>query len=153
MFVAETLAKNAAGLDKSGIDLRFTVDGHTHDKNNVKGDMGRKSLKSSLNKAWPDNANNNNSLTDMAYIFTKIFNEWKSNGQPATTLLVLTDGVWSKTETQALNQIILDLARHDQHHAGNRHFSIQFIRFGDTPFTKERLQWLDDELCRLSNLR
>jgi hypothetical protein len=37
-FVAETLAKNAAGLDKSGIDIKFTVDGSRHNKNDLKGD-------------------------------------------------------------------------------------------------------------------
>jgi hypothetical protein len=152
-FVAETLAKNAAGLDKSGIDVRFTVDGHRHDKDGLKGDAGRTSLKKALKSAWPEHPPNDNALTDMASIFTNIFKEWKCNGKRATTLLVLTDAVWSKTEAAALHQTILSIARQDELHAGSRHFSIQFIRFGDEELEKKRLQWLDDGLCTENNLR
>jgi hypothetical protein len=61
--------------------------------------------------------------------------------------------VWSKTEAAALHKTILDIARQDQRHAGNRHFSIQFIRFGDGETEKARLQWLDDGLCAENSLR
>ncbi|KAF1942093.1 hypothetical protein EJ02DRAFT_454596 [Clathrospora elynae] len=153
MFVAETLAKNAAGLDKSGFDLKLTVDGHTHDKRGLKRDSGRQTLKKVLNAAWPDNNQNENSLTDMAHVFANIFKEWKRDGQRATTLLVLTDAVWSKTEASALHKTILDIARQDQNHAGQRHFSIQFVRVGNSSVEEEKLQWLDDKLCAEHNLR
>jgi hypothetical protein len=152
-FVAETLAKNAAGLDKSGIDVRFTVDGYRHDKERLKGDAGRSTLRKALKSAWPEHPPNDNALTDMARIFANILQEWKCNGKRATTLLVLTDAVWSKTEATALHNTILDIAKQDQVHAGSRHFSIQFIRFGDEELEKSRLQWLDDGLCMKNNLR
>ena len=49
-FVTETLAKSAAGLDKSGFDLKFTIDGHKHDAQRLKGDPGRKKLKKAFKR-------------------------------------------------------------------------------------------------------
>jgi hypothetical protein len=152
-FVAETLAKNAAGLDKSSFDVKLTIDGHRHDRTRLKGDSGRSALKKTLKAAWPEYKANDNAFTDMARIFSDICKEWKGNGRPSTTLLALTDAVWSKTDLKALNETILSIAEHDQQHAGNRHFSIQFIRFGDTNVPKELLQELDDNLCVANNLR
>ncbi|CAI9634656.1 unnamed protein product [Alternaria burnsii] len=152
-FVAQTLAKNAAGLDKSGFDVKFTVDGHTHNQVRLKGDLGRKKLKKVLKAAWPEYKENNHVTTDMTRVFKDISRDWNRGGQPATTLLVFTDGVWSNTNLDSLNKIILDIAEKDQSHAGNRHFSIQFIRFGDEEAQKTLLQTLDDGLCVAHNLR
>jgi hypothetical protein len=152
-FVAQTLAKKAAGLDKSGFDLKFTVDGHKHDEKNLKGDPGRTTLKKALNAAWPERYANSNATSDMARVFATIFQEWNCTNRPATTLLVLTDGVWPKTNLENLNKIILDIAGKDDLSTGNRHFSIQFIRFGDEAPEKARLQWLDDHLCVDCGLR
>ncbi|KAG9195926.1 hypothetical protein G6011_01047 [Alternaria panax] len=152
-FVAQTLAKKAAGLDKSGFDLKFTVDGHIHNKKNLKGDSGRNKLKRALKATWPEYKPSSHVTTDMTRVFADVFQEWRREDQPATTLFVLTDGVWSNTDLDALNSIILDIARQDQLHAGNRHFSIQFIRFGDDDPGKARLQWLDDGLCVGNDLR
>jgi len=152
-FVAQTLALNAANLDKSGFDLKFTVDGHRHNDKRLKGDSGRRTLKKALKEAWPEYKPNKHATTDMAQVFENIFKEWGSVGSPATTLLVLTDAVWSKTKLDTLNKTILDIARLDQRRAGYRHFSIQFIRFGEEGAMKARLQWLDDCLCADHNLR
>jgi hypothetical protein len=152
-FVAQTLAKNAAGLDKDGFDLKFTVDGHRHDQVCLKGESGRKKLKKALKAAWPEYKENDHVTTNMARVFEQINQQWSRSGRRATTLLVLTDGVWSNTDLEALNKIILDIAQRDQLHAGNRHFSIQFIRFGDEEIERARLQWLDDALCSGNNLR
>jgi hypothetical protein len=152
-FVTQTLAKNAAGLDKSGFDVKFTVDGHTHNEERLKGDSGRRKLKRALRAAWPEYQSNDHATTDMAKVFANIFGEWNRSNRPATTLLVLTDGVWSKTDLNTLNETILGIARSDKRHAGSRHFSIQFIRFGDGALERARLQWLDDHLCAENNLR
>ncbi|KAL1793591.1 hypothetical protein ACET3X_008573 [Alternaria dauci] len=152
-FVAQTLAKNAAGLDRNGFDLKFTVDGHTHNQERLKGDSGRKKLKKVLKAAWPEYKENNHVTTNMAQVFKNISDDWNRSGQPATTLFVLTDGVWSNTDLDALNKTILDIAEKDQSHAGNRHFSIQFVRFGDEEAQRTRLQTLDDGLCVAHNLR
>jgi len=152
-FVAQTLAKNAAGLAKDGIDVKFTVDGNTHNENYVKGDAGRKRLQKALRAAWPEYKPTNHATTDMAKVFRDVYHEWGRTGQPASTLLVLTDGVWSKTNPDTLNNTILDIARLDQRHTGNRHFSIQFIRFGEGDSEKARLQWLEDYLCADHKLR
>ena len=152
-FVAETLAKKVAGLDKSGIDIRFTVDGDIHRERGLKGDSGRRELKRALKAAWPEYKPNAHATSDMAKTFTDVFHEWRHIGQPATTLLVLTDGVWSKTDLNTLNTTILDIAQRDQRNAGKRYFSIQFIRFGDAVAERARLQWLEDHLCADHKLR
>lgn len=154
VFVAETLAKNAAGLDRSGVDVRFTIDGHKHNKKDLRGDSGRETLKKALKAAWPDNTPHTSSSTDMARVLDEIRREWSQTGRRATTLLVLTDGVWSNTNDRDLEETILSIAEHDQQHAGNRHFSIQFIRFGDDDVQhKQKLERLDDKLCQEKGLR
>jgi hypothetical protein len=147
-FVAETLAKHAAGLDKDGIDLIFTVDGATLNIPKIKGESGRRLLQGALKKAWPEDAKSDATMVDMARILTAIYKTWNSKGKnpPATTLLILTDGDWSKTDHGALNDIILDFAKREPQHVGPRHFSIQLIRFGEE--NKAKLTWLDDQLCQ-----
>ncbi|KAH7390460.1 hypothetical protein BKA66DRAFT_568405 [Pyrenochaeta sp. MPI-SDFR-AT-0127] len=148
MFVAETLAKKAAGLDKDGIDLVFTVDGHAHNQRDMVGDAGRKRLRASLNSAAPEDTDNENSQTDMLHTLTNIVQVWRSKGRPATTLLVLTDGIWRRTVPNLFDESIVNLSKEttaDQR-TGSRPFSIQFIRFGEEGF--ERLRYLDDDLCK-----
>jgi hypothetical protein len=151
IFVVETLAKTAAGLDKDGIDLMFTVDSEACDRPNLRGKFGRMVLKEALQKAWPPNTGNNESQTNVGQIVSKIYDTWKCKGQKATTLLILTDGNWSETDEGSLNETILRFARKEKQIVGNRHFSIQLIRFGE--HHKDRLQWLDDSLCKLHGLK
>lgn len=148
-FVVETLAKTAAGLDKDGLDLMFTVDSETCNRPNLKGKSGRLTLKDALRQAWPPNTGNNDSHTNMGQVVSTIYNTWKSKGRKATTLLILTDGNWSEADENTLNTNILKFAHEDKQRAGNRHFSIQLIRFGEQH--KKRLQWLDDQLCQQHN--
>jgi hypothetical protein len=145
-FVAETLAKNAAGLDKDGIDLMFTVSGKTLNIPKIKGDNGRQALKDAMRRSWPEDTKSNDTSADMGQVLDDVYKNWKSKGTKPMTLLVLTDGDWSKTDHAALNQIILDFAKSDTQRAGPRHFSIQLIRFGEEH--KAKLTWLDDQLCQ-----
>lgn len=152
-FVAETLAMNAAGIDKSGIDLRFTVDGSTRNANEISGDSGRKTLRERLGAAWPERRQKDNVTTDMAAMFQNLYKEWEHQHKPATTLFVFTDGKWTRKDTTALHESILRFAKQDRRSTGKRHFSIQFIRFGDDEVDKQQLQWLDDGLCSSRDLR
>jgi hypothetical protein len=144
-FVAETLAKNAAGLDKDGIDLMFTVGAKARNIPKIKGDNGRQALKEALRKSWPEDAKSDDTSVDMGQVLADVYKTWKRKGERSTTLLVLTDGDWSKTDHPALNQIILNFAKLEDR-AGPRHFSIQLIRFGEEH--KDKLSWLDDYLCQ-----
>lgn len=173
IFVVETLAMNAAGIDKSGIDLRFTVEGSRHNANDIVGDNGRRVLKEKLRAAWPEHKPKPNATTDMTAILESIYKEWRRNHQPATTLYVFTDGKWSTESLPALRLVaknphsphdiilnppplhkaIMAIAEQDRQRTGNRHFSIQFIRFGDSPPDTEHLQWLDDHLCESHKYR
>lgn len=172
-FVVETLAMNAAGIDKSGIDLHFTVEGSRHNANNIVGDTGRRLLKEKLQKAWPERNPKPSATTDMTAILQNIYKEWHRNRRPATTLYVFTDGKWSTEDLTALRHVaknpnspheiirnppplhkaIMAFAEQDRQQTGHRHFSIQFIRFGDDPPDKEHLQWLDDYLCESHKYR
>lgn len=151
VFVAETLAKNAAGLDKDGIDLVFTVDGHDHNQKNMVGDAGRRQLRASLEAAAPEETEDEKSHTDMLQTLDNIVGGWKNKGRPATTLLVLTDGLWRNTDPDAFNNAIIRLVTDAtaNKRTGSRPFSIQFIRFGEKG--AERLRYLDDELCKRSS--
>lgn len=150
-FVAETLAKKVAGLDEDGIDVRFTVGGRKHNKAFLKGDNGRKAFRQSLDNAWPANTQNENTLTDMNQMFNEVLGDWTRKQRPATTLLVLTDGVWVKTSDAQIQKTILQFAEATKTSVvGRRHFSIQFIRFGE--LGTERLRWLDDEFSKAHGL-
>lgn len=103
VFVAETLALQAAGLDSDGFDVEFTLDGGAHNKTGLKGDTGRQQLRICLDAAAADKTNNESSQTDMLTVFKHIVTTWRIKGQPPTTLLVLTDGVLKRI-TKALTK-------------------------------------------------
>lgn len=151
VFVAETMVKKAAGLDKNGVDLRFTVDGSKHNRNGLKADAGRKEFRSALNAAEPENSANPEFQTDMHHTLNDIVKQWKNNGKPDTTLLILTDGKWENTMESLVDNTIIDIAGELSGKSGPRSFSIQFIRFGEECAYK--LAKLDNELCKSRRLR
>jgi hypothetical protein len=153
-FVAETLSKKVAGLDRNGIDLRFTIKGHEFDKTNLKGDSGRRDFAKAIDKArpWPASSKDHFVATNMDQILQSIFKEWRTSSRKATTLIVLTDGSWEGTiPRDAINKTILDFAKEHLHKKHkSRHFSMGFIRFGETEV--KRLRSLDDDLCTHNGL-
>ncbi|KAF2031395.1 hypothetical protein EK21DRAFT_88108 [Setomelanomma holmii] len=153
VFVAETLAKRAAGLDGNGVDLMFTVDGHGHNKCSLKGEAGRRSFRTALDSAAPEYSGNRDLQTDMHMTLDAIVRNWRVQGKKATTLLILTDGVWAKTMENLVDNLILGLAEEATRstNVGKRPFSIQFIRFGEACAGK--LSMYDNELCSKRHLR
>ncbi|KAI4928942.1 hypothetical protein J4E85_005564 [Alternaria conjuncta] len=149
-FVAETLAKKAAGLDKDGIDVYFTVAGDEYNQKDLVGESGRQQLQTALSNATPDHVDREGCQTDMCDAFSKISHNWKEKGKPATTLLVLTDGIWKETNDVLFDQAVIKVAEDPiaatTKQTGKRLFSIQFIRFGEEGY--ERLRSLDDDLCK-----
>ena len=113
MFVAETLAMKAAGLDRDGIDVYFTVDGDAHNLKALVGDGGRQRLRKALLNAAPDNIDHKDSQTNMLEVLFRIAENWRTKGKSATTLLVLTDGLWKKTNNDVFDDAIIDLAQVD----------------------------------------
>lgn len=156
VFVAETLAKRAAGLDKTGIDLIFTVGGREFNQTRLKGDQGRLEFRQALERAEPDTLDNFDNQTDLYATLEKIIAAWKKDGRPPTTLLILTDGIWKSTIPNNVDNIILNVAQNlsttsNNSSVGKRPFGIQFIRFGESG--KQKLEMLDNELCRRRDLR
>jgi Flp pilus assembly pilin Flp len=153
VFVAETLVKKAAGLDKSGVDVVFTVEGNKHNQCRLKGDAGRQQFRKALDGAEPDYSDKIELQTDMHKTLDDVVTNWRGNNRPATTLIVLTDGVWKKTMQNLVNHTILNLAEEvtNNKNLGPRPFGMQFIRFGETSFQK--LWELDNELCAKRGFR
>lgn len=149
-FVAETLCMKVAGLDKNGIDLRFTVGGRTRNRTKLRGENGRAQFRRSIHEAKPKIPvdEEHHARTDMKAVLHEIFKEWRENERKATTLIILTDGVWESTiPSDAADKEIVAFAKEVQEIKAfaPRHFSIGFVRFGEDK--KARLQRLDDELC------
>jgi hypothetical protein len=154
VFVAETLLKRAARLDKSGVDLIFTVAGHHHNKSGLKGEQGEQQFREALDAAEPDNSNSREHQTDLHQTLESIIKKWNAERRPETTVLILTDGAWHGTLQNTVDDTILNLAQEistNKKHVGKRPFGLQFIRFGEAHH--EKLWRLDDELCKKRNLR
>ncbi|PVI05816.1 hypothetical protein DM02DRAFT_71636 [Periconia macrospinosa] len=150
-FVAETLCMKVAGLDKSGVDLKFTVLGHLRNKKNLRGSSGRAQFRKSINEAKPEisTEEERHARTDMQTVLREIFQEWRKDERPKTTLLIFTDGEWESTiPYDAADNEIVSFAKEVQETKSfaPRHFSIGLVRFGEN--NKTRLQYLDDELCK-----
>jgi hypothetical protein len=158
-FVAETLSRKVAGLDKSGIDVKFTVNGHLHNRVNLRGEKGRAAFTKALHESQPPQLLSEDYFlsTDMNQVFMEIFREWRdpTRGQEKpTTLIVLTDGEWRGTQPSlTLNNTIVEFGKEvlSQKRYNPRHFSIGFVRFGDTQ--KLKLEELDDKLCDANGLQ
>jgi hypothetical protein len=153
VFVAETLLKRAARLDKSGVDLIFTVAGHHHNKSRLKGEQGEQQFRKALDAAQPDNSNSREHQTDLHKTLESIIEDWNTE-RPETTVLILTDGAWHGTLQNTVDDTIINLAQEistNQKHVGKRPFGLQFIRFGEAHH--EKLWRLDNELCKKRNLR
>lgn len=151
-FVVYTLSKKVAGLDKSGIDLRFTVHyPKNHDLKRLKGEEGRRKIKEALDAARPSS----DRTTDMDKVLRVLFEEWRRSHGPPTTLIIFTDGIWGDTDVHAFEKKLIEglklvQGRHSGHE--NHYFTIQFVRFGDDPNAIERLQKWDDDLCNSHRL-
>jgi hypothetical protein len=158
-FVAETLSRKVAGLDKSGIDVKFTVNGHLYNRGNLRGEKGRAAFTKVLYESQPPPLLSEDYFlsTDMNQVFMEIFREWRdpTRGQEKpTTLIVLTDGEWRGTQPSlTLNNTIVEFGKEvlSQKRYNPRHFSIGFVRFGDTQ--KLKLEELDDKLCDANGLQ
>jgi hypothetical protein len=145
-FVAVTLAMKLAGLDKDGIDVRFTIDPENLNLSGLKGDKGIKRLKATLLKAYPEEPKNEYDQfnTDICEVLDSIFKEKKPG--KAMTVITLTDGIWKGTVpcTKIHKKLIWFADTLAKRGSKERDFSIQFVRFGSEK--KEDLQYLDNQL-------
>ncbi|KAF2668397.1 hypothetical protein BT63DRAFT_456036 [Microthyrium microscopicum] len=152
-FIVETLAQHMTGCVENGLSLYFTnsLDSLPMVKSNV-ADKFREVLLSP--QIW-QREGRVEKRTDMAEILQKRYTEYlqlpKSSPPRASTLLVITDGLWSdmepenKVETELVAFIRAMTSRWPN--LKDRHYTIQFIRVGHDPTSKSRLQRLDDQLC------
>ncbi|TID14705.1 Protein kinase domain-containing protein isoform 1 [Venturia nashicola] len=154
LFTLETLYLKIDGLDKNGVDLRFTDRNKSNcNKAELKKSGGRTMLVRSMNKAQPLAANMSDERvrTNMKEVLSPILQKFFASRQnKRMTLIVLTDGMWEGSVTeQGVAEKIRDFYKswHDMWHiVEDRWFSIQFVSFGNNAAALHRLQVLDDEM-------
>ena len=158
-FVTQTLLMKVAGLDKDGVDIRFTINGNRLNKDGLRRTSGLSDLNTVLNSARPSQSNENRAreATDMRRVLHDIFVGHRNKGpEKMTTVIVLTDGVWEGSSLDLVKSTIVDFVRRlekDKRDFGPRHFTIGFVNFGDGKEEREKLQYLDDKLCQENGLK
>ncbi len=149
-FVLVTLAWKLSGLDDDGLDVVFTVGTESNIKD-AKGGHVLERFENAMKAACPEQG----SKTDMKHTLGQAFDEYIQTPQKKRkrmTLIVLTDGIWedSVKENGVEMKIAEFLSRQRTVDPGfeDRRFSIQFIRFGDHPRARARLEALDNTFWR-----
>lgn len=158
-FIVETLAMKLGGIDKDGLDLKFTLGEGEYDVNGVKGDAPDR-FKAAMGKAWEKSGGLHPIPTDMSHTLGQFFSKYLSRPpQKRTTLLIITDGVWDgptpqgemgKTKVDKVETTIVEFIGSERLKAirllEKRFFTIQFIRVGNNSEAAKRLQRFDDDL-------
>lgn len=88
------------------------------------------------------------SKTNMSETLSRFFSKFSNSSvKKATTLLVLTDGVWKgSVEEKGVEKRIIEFFKRLSS-LDYRPFTISFIRFGDDENAMHRLRKLDDDLA------
>ncbi|XXG99358.1 hypothetical protein Hte_005695 [Hypoxylon texense] len=141
--VLETLVSKVETLDKDGLDIEFTI-GNQHNSHGVSGSKVLSKFKGakqeSLSRSFPIG-------TDMAKTLTHIFDGYLRGVRRATTLIILTDGIWPGTvDSRNVEVSIAEFLKKPmlEKKLEKRWFTIQFISFGHQ--TPDILNHLDDEI-------
>ncbi|OAL51267.1 hypothetical protein IQ07DRAFT_631168 [Pyrenochaeta sp. DS3sAY3a] len=151
-FVAETLAKGATGRDTEGLDIWFHGQNSTHRITDLKGDFGSGLLRRALIEAFPHSSASDSVKTNLPIVFYDIIARWQSSGKRTTTLMVFTDGTWLGKYRTTFIESLLDVVAKEQKARGERIFTIQFIRFGDSALERDRLQDLAEDCYYLTDI-
>lgn len=142
-IVLETLVSKVDPLDKDGLDIEFTV-GSAHDARGVSGSKVLSKFRAAKQEALSRPFEIG---TDMAKVLTHIFDTYLQGMRRATTLIVLTDGLWRGTlDDKSVEEAVADFLKKTifKRKLEKRWFTIQFISFGHT--VPEILRHLDDEI-------
>jgi hypothetical protein len=93
MFMAETLATEAAGSGRDSVDMYFTVDGGRHNLEEIVRGNGKQRLRTALVNDAADYTEREDCQTHMWAIFCKISQHLPAKGKRAITLLMLANGL------------------------------------------------------------
>lgn len=149
--IIELLVRKAKGVDKNGMDLRFTTG--TTTLNNK--DSASKFV-DSMKAARPKTDSKQRAHTDLRSSLGHILNNYMTrlkNGRGEVkdaVVIILTDGVWAGMEdTNLLAEQVKSFSnklKNLQYDIKHRPFSIQFIQFGNQQSATARPRYLDDYL-------
>ncbi|KAI1760751.1 hypothetical protein GGR53DRAFT_62938 [Hypoxylon sp. FL1150] len=142
-MVLETLVSKVDHLDEDGLDIEFTV-GSAHNTHAVSGSKVLSKFRAARQEA---SSRPFDIGTDMAKVLTHIFDAYLRGPRRATTLIVLTDGVWRGTlDDRSVEEAVAEFLRQSifKRRLEKRWFTIQFISFGHG--VPEILKHLDDEI-------
>ena len=157
-FLVETLALKLQGIDKDGLDLKFTIGNHYNIKEAKK--EAPELFRKAVLKAMEAGREGQAEKTDMRHTLDELFWEYSRNKKKKrTTLLVVTDGIWDgppprneKGELEAceLEKKLVDFVKELRKIPSleDRWFTIQFIQVGEDHDASERFIRLDDHLER-----
>lgn len=157
-FILTTLAMKLSGLDKDGLNLRFTI--RMEHVNNAKKARAPGKFEDAMSRAKPQESEI--VKTNMAESLGRVLEEYlQARKGKRMTLIVLTDGVWpgSMREKSVERKIADFLKVLSQRHLSQRHqaledrqYTIQFIRFGEDPRAIQRLNFLDNDFPQEYNI-
>ncbi|KAI1775401.1 hypothetical protein F4818DRAFT_48219 [Hypoxylon cercidicola] len=143
--VLETLVSKVDPLDKDGLDIEFTI-GNTHSAHGVSGSKlitkFRGAKQEASSRPWDIG-------TDMAKTLNHIFDKYLRGARRATTLIILTDGLWRGTvDGRSVEMAIANFLKKPtfKEKLEKRWFTIQFISFGHQ--IPDILNHLDNEIGR-----
>lgn len=149
-YVLVTLAWKLSGLDDDGLDVVFTIGTESNIKD-AKGTNVPERFAAAMKATCPDQG----SKTDMKHTLGQAFDEYirtPPKKRKRMTLIVLTDGIWEDSvKENGVEMKIADFLstlRTVDPGFEDRRFSIQFIRFGDDPGARARLEALDNTFWR-----
>ena len=145
-FLLETLVKMAQGVDKDGMDLRFTF-GTTE----LEGKDSADKFVNSMKKACPSKGVRTDLRMSLGDILSSYADKLKAkakfpgNKVKDLVLVVLTDGIWAGMQDKmAIAKQLRTIAGQLDYDLKQRPFSIQFIQFGDDKDASKALRYLDD---------
>jgi hypothetical protein len=155
-FVVETLARKLQGIDKNGLDLKFTIGERQYDVDGA-GKEAPSKFRNAMFDAWPKDDVHRAEKTDMSYTLGQIFSQYRKTQQKQMTLIIVTDGIWDcplerdvdgnirPDKLEAPLVTFMEHIRRIQPHE-KRWFTIQFLQLGEDPNSTERLRRFDDDL-------
>jgi hypothetical protein len=145
-FVVETLFKKIIGIDEDGVDMYFT--NGNPDRYVRKAKSPEKLTKALRNpRNWHDDKTYTTEMDKMLHNICDEYLNHHAAKPKMMTLFILTDGIWqgtvdkSKVECQ-IAEFLKNLQQ--KWRPQQRHFTIQFIRFGDDADAIRKLDELDD---------
>lgn len=149
------LVRKSQHIDKDGMDLKFTCSKSDFRPSNKPSDFQKEMEKPTHQPMSGEFPRQTRMDVTLGHLLKQYVSKYERS-RAATrkmTIIVLTDGIWDATKDKfAVDQEIIQFNVELGRLGGNsleddeRRVSIQFVRFGENPVAKRRLERLDNQL-------